>query len=42
MDTLERLYNHCTPASDTEYYLFQILELLFNKISYMDPPTNKT
>ena len=39
MDTLERLYNHCTPASDTEYYLFQILELLFNKISYMDPPT---
>lgn len=37
MDTLDRLYNHCTPAPETEYYMVHFLGTLFNRISYMDP-----
>ena len=37
MGTLDRLYNHCTPAPETEYYMVHFLVTLFNRISYMDP-----
>lgn len=37
MNTLDRLYNHCNPAPETEYFMLRFLETLFKRISYMDP-----